>query len=78
MSTNILKDAVPLHTYWENSTPPRIDLGKYKYGGLFIYMQVEDVKTFLILHALTANSFPVFFFQLSSDGYSLIVILHNE
>ena len=56
-------------------TPPRIDLGKHKYGGPFTYEQVEDVKTFYMLLQLTVYLFG---FQLSGDGYSLIVILHNE
>ena len=33
-------------TYWEESTPSRIDLGKDKYGGPFTEEEVEDVKTF--------------------------------
>ena len=32
-------------TYWENSVPSRLDLGKDKYGGPFTVEQVEDVKT---------------------------------
>ena len=36
-------------TYWENYIPSRIDLGKEKYGGPFIYEQVEHVKTMLVL-----------------------------
>ena len=32
-------------TYWENSVPSRLDLGKDKYGGPFTIEQVEDVKT---------------------------------
>ena len=32
-------------TYWEDSIPSRIDLGKMKYGGPFTTEQVEDVKT---------------------------------
>ena len=34
-------------TYWEEDIPPRIDLGKNKYGGPFTTEQVEDIKTFL-------------------------------
>ena len=34
-------------TYWEESAPSRLDLGKDKYGGPFIEEEVEDVKTFL-------------------------------
>ena len=33
-------------TYWEESAPSRLDLGKDKYGGPFIEEEVEDVKTF--------------------------------
>ena len=36
-------------TYWEEDIPPRIDLGKSKYGGSFSTEEVEDVKTFLLL-----------------------------
>ena len=36
-------------TYWENSVPSRLDLGKDKYGGPFTVEQVEDVKTMLRL-----------------------------
>ena len=36
-------------TYWENSIPSRIDLGKRKYGGPFSNEEVENVKTFLHL-----------------------------
>ena len=34
-------------TYWEEDIPPRIDLGKSKYGGPFTTEEVEDTKTFL-------------------------------
>ena len=33
-------------TYWENDIPPRIDLGKDKYGGPFTTEEVEDTKSF--------------------------------
>ncbi len=36
-------------TFWENSIPSRLDLGKDKYGGPFTIEQVEDVRTFLKL-----------------------------
>ena len=32
-------------TYWEESAPSRLDLGKDKYGGPFTEEEVEDVKT---------------------------------
>ena len=34
-------------TYWEESAPSRLDLGKEKYGGPFTEEEVEDVKTVL-------------------------------
>ena len=34
-------------TYWEDSSPSQLDLGKDKYGGPFTEEEVEDVKTFL-------------------------------
>ena len=44
------KNKYPRHrsalTYWEESAPSRIDLGKDKYGGPFTEEEVEDVKTF--------------------------------
>ena len=36
-------------TYWEDSIPSRIDLGKNKYGGPFSVEEVENVKTCLHL-----------------------------
>ena len=33
-------------TYWEESIPSRLELGKDKYGGPFTEEEVEDVKTF--------------------------------
>ena len=36
-------------TYWEESAPSRLDLGKDKYGGPFSEEEVEDVKTMLRL-----------------------------
>ena len=45
------KHKVPIRrsamTYWENSLPGRLDLGKEKYGGPFTNEEVENVKTFL-------------------------------
>ena len=55
-------------TYWENSTPSRIDLAKEKYGGPFTYEEVEDVKSMLRLLLLIG---ALFGFHLSGDGYSL-------
>ena len=55
-------------TYWENDIPPRIDLGKEKYGGPFTYEQVEDVKSMLRLLLLIVSLFG---YHLLGDGYSL-------
>ena len=43
-------------TYWEEDYPPRIDLGKDKYGGPFTVEQVDDVKTVLRLIPLVIIS----------------------
>ena len=61
-------------TYWENSIPSCIDLGKDKYGGPFTYEQVEDVKTMFRLLLLMASLFG---FYLSGDGYSLTNYIMN-
>ena len=44
-------------TYWENSVPSRIDLGKQRYGGPFLECDVEDVKSFLRFLVVFAASF---------------------
>ena len=56
-------------TYWEEDIPPRIDLGKSKYGGPFTTEEVEDVKTFLLLLLVLASLFG---FHLADNGYSVI------
>ena len=56
-------------TYWEEDIPPRIDLGKSKYGGPFTTEEVEDVKTFFTLLLLI---FSLFGFHLADSGYSVI------
>ena len=49
-------------TYWEETHPSRIDLGKDKYGGPFSEEEVEDVKTLLrmlpLVAVITMVSFP--------------------
>ena len=63
-------------TYWEEDIPPRIDLGKYKYGGLFTTEEVEDTKAFLriILLLITLVGF-----HLSSHDYQLSKrLMQNE
>ena len=50
-------------TYWEEDIPPRIDLGKSKYGGPFTTEEVEDTKSFfriiLLFFALIGFHLPV-------------------
>ena len=62
-------------TYWEEDIPPRIDLGKTKYGGPFTTEEVEDVKTFLMLSLLLASLFG---FHLADNGYSVIQQLNYK
>ena len=56
-------------TYWEEDIPPRIDLGKSKYGGPFTTEEVEDTKTFLRILLLLVCLAG---YQLSGHGYSLL------
>ena len=44
-------------TYWEEDIPSRIDLGKSRYGGPFTTEQVEDVKTFFRVLAVSVGIF---------------------
>ena len=66
--TLVLRIAVPL-TYWEEDIPPRIDLGKLKYGGPFTTEEVEDTNDILLHHLLL---FSLLGFHLSGHGYSLL------
>ena len=54
-------------TYWEEDIPPRIDLGKSKYGGPFTTEEVEDTKTFFSILLLLLSMIG---FRLSGNGYS--------
>ena len=54
-------------SYYQNTYPSRIDLGKIQYGGPFTNEQVEDTKTVIQLLVLLASLFG---FHLSSDGFS--------
>ena len=56
-------------TYWENDIPPRIDLGKNKYGGPFTTEEVEDTKSFFRILFLL---FSLLGFHLSGHGYSTV------
>ena len=74
------KHKVPEHrsafTYWENDIPPRIDLGKNKYGGPFTTEDVEDTKAFLRIILLLTTLVR---FYLSSNGYQLSrYLMFNE
>ena len=55
-------------TYWEEDIPPRIDLGKSKYGGPFTTEEVEDTKTFF---SILLVLFSLFGFHLSTHDDSL-------
>ena len=56
-------------TYWEEDIPPRIDLGKSKYGGPFTTEEVEDTKTFFSILLLLLSLLG---FHLSGHGYSVL------
>ena len=62
-------------TYWEEDIPPRIDLGKNKYGGPFTTEEVEDVKTFLLLLLVLASLFG---FHSADNGYSVVQQLNYK
>ena len=55
-------------TYWEEDIPPRIDLGKHKYGGPFTTEEVEDTKTFFSILLLLVSLFG---FHLSGNGFTV-------
>ena len=63
-------------TYWEEDIPPRIDLGKSKYGGPFTTEEVEDTKTFFSILLLLLSMIG---FHLSGHGYSVeIELMKNQ
>ena len=59
-------------TYWEEDIPPRIDLGKSKYGGPFTTEEVEDTKTLFSILLLLVSLFG---FHLADNGYSVFTSL---
>ena len=61
-------------TYWENTLPSRIDLGKNKYGGPYTFEEVEDTKTFLRLILFIISLFGYFFRSNIHSGVSLITM----
>ena len=48
-------------TYWEEDIPSRLDLGKSRYGGPFTTEQVEDVKIFFRILAMSVGIFLTMF-----------------
>ena len=62
-------------TYWENDIPPRIDLGKSKYGGPFTTEEVEDVKTLFRILLLLLTLAGI---QLAGNGYSVTSLLVHK
>ena len=62
-------------TYWENDIPPRIDLGKSKYGGPFTTEEVEDVKTLFHILFLLLSLFGL---HLSNNGTSTTSLLMRK
>ena len=53
-------------TYWEEDIPSRLDLGKSRYGGPFTTEQVEDVKTFFRILAVSVGIFlPCFAWEVN-------------
>ena len=55
-------------TYWEEDIPSRLDLGKSRYGGPFTTEQVEDIKVFFRILAVSLGVFLVEF-ALGIHGY---------
>ena len=72
------KNKYPRHrsalTYWEESAPSRLDLGKDKYGGPFTEEEVEDVKTFFRYLPLLVCLFGV---SVIIDALPLLHISNN-
>ena len=66
---------MPSPIYWEEDIPPRIDLGKSKYGGPFTTEEVEDTKTFFSILQLLLSMIG---FHLSGHGYSVEIELMNN
>jgi peptide/histidine transporter 3/4 len=63
-------------TYWEETGPSRLDLGKEKYGGPFTEEEVEDVKTFfkllpvvicMVIFVIIVDQFNSYFFLAKGD-----------
>ena len=65
-------------TYWEDKPYSRIDLGKNKYGGPFTIEQVEDVKTFFRILAVSAFCTPMFILFSSLHNLFYIQYFDNQ
>ena len=76
-------------TYWEESAPSRLDLGKDKYGGPFTEEEVEDVKTFFRYIPLLVCLFGVTVVTIAQPSLHIsnnivdsrgncILVLHSE
>ena len=63
-------------TYWENTYPSRLDLGKKRYGGPFSEEEVEDVKT--VLRLLPVFVIAVLGFPFAWDGNNIIHFLSSS
>lgn len=64
-------------TYWENTSPSRIDLGKEKYGGPFTAEQVEDTKSFLRILILLVTLFGLYTVNSSENLRAFILQEYN-
>ena len=60
-------------TYWENSVPTRLDLGKDKYGGPFTVEQVEDVKTVFRLLPVLISQFASGFCYIDDLNHAALI-----
>ena len=76
------KNKYPRHrsalTYWEESAPSRIDLGKDKYGGPFTEEEVEDVKTFFRYIPLLVCLFGVTVVAIALPSLHVSNIVHSK
>ena len=59
-------------TYWEESAPSRLDLGKDKYGGPFTEEEVEDVKTFFRFLPLLVCTFGFIAFTIVIPSFKAL------
>ena len=65
-------------TYCEDKLPPRLDLGKSKYGGPFTTRQVEDVKAFWGIVKMLVVVGPAFMLQTSSQAMLPVFTRHSN